>query len=577
MAPLLTQQYWPGRITIADPVRLINEIARRYETLERVVMEYIDNAIDDADDMAEKNNGKYPYQIKINIIIDRESKRVIIKDNCRGMDFNTLSRIVHKIGESQKRACPWLNGQFGFGVHAFRGFCNEIIFRTKHKDDLHYVLKIYKDSLDVKKPFLDSGTFHSNTGTGTVVTLQKFDEDFFDGLTVEIIKEEIETHFETLLRKANLSIQVGYRNDKNLQCEPYAYDRIPGEAFHKKENIKHLGIEYPIDIFLKVADVPVTAESRRPRFFSKGRRILFIKDDKSFINKSKYRTIVWDHTNLAGYIEVGNLVEPVITRDTFQRGKGRSLLYDTILQLEEEIKLAIDEINKKYEDHSLNQLEDVIGRALRKLAREDALKFKVDYVVGGDDTTLALGGGSATVGDLGGPIGKRGGSGLETPHLGEGPFEGPSGEGKGNLQGFGEGGPLPKEGDSDYQGTRRKSSGFSIQFKNIPADIDGNYMRSDFANGSIIVNMEHPDFKERFERTRKGELKVTERMVSYVAAVISIHYKDQYYEKYHNQPESRTDLFDEQVEFVFRLERTLLPFIKEIKSMMLSTELEQQV
>jgi len=131
MSPEIITRDWPGRITISDPVGLINEIARRYETLERVIMEYIDNSLDDADDMVKANNGTYPYHIKIQIIIDKEHKKVVIRDNCRGMDFSTLSRIVHKIGESKKRACPWLNGRFGFGVHAFRGFCNEAVFRTK--------------------------------------------------------------------------------------------------------------------------------------------------------------------------------------------------------------------------------------------------------------------------------------------------------------------------------------------------------------------------------------------------------------------------------------------------------------
>lgn len=33
MSPEMIVKDWPGRITISDPVGLINEIARRYETL----------------------------------------------------------------------------------------------------------------------------------------------------------------------------------------------------------------------------------------------------------------------------------------------------------------------------------------------------------------------------------------------------------------------------------------------------------------------------------------------------------------------------------------------------------------
>lgn len=564
---------WPGRITISDPVALINEIARRYETPERVIMEYIDNALDDADDMAQVNGGKYPYDIRIQVIIDRESKRVIIKDNCRGMNFATLSRIVHNIGESQKRACPWLNGRFGFGVHAFRGFCTDIIFRTKYEDDNHYWLKFFKDNLRVRRPKTIEDRFFSSSGTGTVVTLQKFDEDFFEGLTVEAIKNEIEEHFETMLRKNKLSIEVGYKGDKPLICEPFNYSIIPGKDFKKKQNILYKGKKYPVEIFLKVADIPIV---RKPRFFAKGRRVLFIKDDKSFINKSKYRTVVWDHSNLTGYIEVGNLVQPVITRDGFIRGKNRTLLYETLLQLEDDIKDVIDEINKKYEDHSLNKLEDVISKALRKLSKEDALRLRTELVTGEGEITLAEGGGSEETGSGGGPVGGGGiGSDVVRPGSGEGTGEGPRGEGTGELQGEGSGGPLPQQGISEHRGLRRRQSGISIKFVNIPPDAEGNILRSQFNNGIISINMGHPDFVNRIERTRKGELKVTHRLISYTAAVISIHYKDQYYEKYHNQPEVRTELFDQQVEFIFRLENTLLPFIKELKDIILAADYKE--
>ena len=93
------KKVWRGEITISDPLSLINEIAGRYETPERVIMEYIDNSLDDADDMVRFNGRKYPYHIKIQVIVDRKRKKVAIKDNCRGMDFSTLSTIVHNIGE----------------------------------------------------------------------------------------------------------------------------------------------------------------------------------------------------------------------------------------------------------------------------------------------------------------------------------------------------------------------------------------------------------------------------------------------------------------------------------------------
>lgn len=554
---------WIGTITISDPVSLINEIASRYENLERVVMEYVDNSIDDADDMAKANSGKYPYPIEIKIIIDKEARNIKIIDNCRGMNFDSLSRIVHNIGESKKRACPWLNGRFGFGVHAFRAFCSEIIFETKHRDDSYYLLKLNNDSLKVERPRIVTNIFPTNTGTGTIVTLLDFNDDLVEIPTVEAIKEEIETHFELLLRRDDIRIDIGYSENDLKRCEPFNYDKVPGQEFLEKKSVRYRGKDYDIEIYLRVCEIPI---NKRPRFFAKGRRILQLKDDKSFINKSKYRTSLWDHPNLTGYIEVGNLVEPVITRDGFKRGKNRTLLYDEILSLEDEIKRILEEINKKIEDHSLNKLEDVLSKALRKLAKEDLLRFRSEVVKSDGSVSMGMGGGSSVTDDAGGPTGRTG-SGSLSGGAGEGDLEGPSGEGDGALQGFGTGGPLPIQGSSEFSGTRKKTSGFMIRFVHLPEDSEGKIYRSQFNDGTIFVNMDHPDFQGRVERTRKGELKITNRLLTYLAAVISIHYKDQYYEKYHNQPDARTELFDQQVDFIFRLESTLIPFIKDIGEM----------
>jgi hypothetical protein len=92
--------------------------------------------------------------------------------------------------------------------------------------------------------------------------------------------------------------------------------------------------------------------------------------------------------------------------------------------------------------------------------------------------------------------------------------------------------------------------------------------RSRLLDGTIIINVGHSDFQERLDRTRQGQARVTERLVGYLAGVISIHYKDQYYEKYRNQPDRRDQLFDEQVDFICRLESALKPQIGVLQAQM---------
>jgi hypothetical protein len=80
-------------------------------------------------------------------------------------------------------------------------------------------------------------------------------------------------------------------------------------------------------------------------------------------------------------------------------------------------------------------------------------------------------------------------------------------------------------------------------------------------DGAIHINIAHPDFKERIAHTRQGRPRFNDRLGAYLAATVSIHYKDQFYLRYGRQPERRDQMFDEQVEFQCRLEAALRPHL----------------
>lgn len=134
-------------LQISDPASLLNEVARRYSSSERILMEYIDNALDDAETLYRDNADAYPVEVHIEVIIDRHQRYVTVRDNCRGMKRENLERIVAKVGESQKRGITWVNGRFGFGVHAFRAAAESIKFRTKNAHDDRLELKLRRNQL----------------------------------------------------------------------------------------------------------------------------------------------------------------------------------------------------------------------------------------------------------------------------------------------------------------------------------------------------------------------------------------------------------------------------------------------
>jgi hypothetical protein len=182
-------------LQISDPVSMLNEIARRYESSERILMEYVDNALDDAEVLFRENNKAYPHEIKIELIIDYANRAVTIRDNCRGMEKETLERIVRNVGESQKRGVTWVNGRFGFGVQAFRAAADVIHFQTKHADHPHFMLDLQRDQHHgIRGARSIAESFPSNTGTGTVVKIDAFEEEWFENVTAAVSPAQLNHH-----------------------------------------------------------------------------------------------------------------------------------------------------------------------------------------------------------------------------------------------------------------------------------------------------------------------------------------------------------------------------------------------
>jgi hypothetical protein len=573
---------------ISDPVSMLNEIARRYESTERILMEYVDNALDDAENLYRENNNSYPYQVQIEVIIDSAGQSVTVRDNCRGMTKETLERIIRNVGESQKRGLTWVNGRFGFGVQAFRAAAEEIRFQTKHEAGPHLALDLERNQhTGIRGAQPISEPFPSNTGTGTLVVIRIFEEEWFENVSAGSIKREIESHFERLLARPNLSVTVRELGEDPLRGEPFRYREIPGQDIQRILNLNYNGKTYPVEVHLKAADFEVPG--RTVRFFARGRRINNVAEIKSFIRKSLFKTSVWGHPHLLGYIEVGEIVRPVITRDDFVRNKGRNIFYEAILGLEDEIKNALDRINEAQRDSTLNRLEDVLREVLESIARQDRRQLRLHTASqrksksskaknaervkshdGGQkeqaldtrlENTSAASFNSSVAWQH--PVAGNGGSGLSGSDHG---LPGKAGDQRPIA-------PIPGPDDDvkfsykvqETQPARRRRNSFDIQFFDIPPDANGQVRRSYLVDATIYLNVAHPDFKERMAYTRSGQPKVTDRLGAYIAATVSIHYKDQFYTKYGYMPDRRDLLFDEQVDFIFRLESALREHLPELE------------
>lgn len=122
-------------INIKDQYDLLNILAEGYKSLNKALMEYIDNSFDNADDYYDDALERYQRNVAIIITIDRANNTISVLDNCTGMDLEILKGLADSINDSEKRRRaqkrPWVNGQFGLGAHAYRFFAQELRVDTK--------------------------------------------------------------------------------------------------------------------------------------------------------------------------------------------------------------------------------------------------------------------------------------------------------------------------------------------------------------------------------------------------------------------------------------------------------------
>ena len=118
-------------LQVSSPALLLNHMAERYASTSRILMEFVDNSLDDAEALYDPTTASYSRDIIIDVCVSRKDRFLRILDNSRGMLPSTLSRVVMRVGESRKRGASFVNGQFGFGMQSFRAACSTLTVASK--------------------------------------------------------------------------------------------------------------------------------------------------------------------------------------------------------------------------------------------------------------------------------------------------------------------------------------------------------------------------------------------------------------------------------------------------------------
>ncbi len=539
-------------INIKNQHQLLNLLAEGYKTLSKALMEYIDNSFDSADDFWDGK--KYSRNILIEVIVERSKGKISIKDNCTGMDRQQIKGLANSINESEKKRREqkraWVNGQFGLGAHAFRFFAQSITVASKTINNSQVAINIDRDEPNGRLVSIDDVEFSS---TGTLVDLNDIDRKDLKNLNLEELQKDIQTYFEMLLRRNVQVTVVDKDSGKELICIPFNYDSVDGIPIIKvismwNEGKTKVATEEGKGVLvnLKVC----TQKINRPPFFSrKGRRINYIAHMDSFMRRTEHRKKVWENYYLTGYIEVNDNLSPVITRDDFEGGKGktmkRSAIYSEIVKLEDDIYSAIETVNKDKSNESFKTLASLLSDLLSDLAKEDILRLR--YESNGDKNK------------------KDNNQLVEPDEKSDKVFEvfKPGDHGEHDVIEEHNKETIPaKPSTEGVEGRQvnKEKEGVQIAFSTLLAD-----NRSAYGDGTITIFTNHKDFQERAGHTTEmelGQMRITPRLANYLAAVISSEYKEIFYQQRKLEP-NRKNILDEQIDFIFRFEGKMKDYINQ--------------
>jgi len=373
------------------------------------------------------------------------------------------------------------------------------------------------------------------------------------------------------MARDNLAVSILSESGQRHRCRPYHYEAIEGDDY--KANISQLTyhkgrrqtqtykieITPPILIFLKLTKGKVL--NKPPIFIMKGRRIGEIKDIRAF--RSCHKSDIWNHPNLTGYIDLKSHLEPTLARNDFKNTQKSRAIFNELIELEPLIEAFIEDINKRSAQRHYKALEDYLNKALSKLAKSDAMRFRTDYVDGDDlslkqsethsgDTVLQLFPDEQE-------IEKQN---AETPDDEPGNDEGKEQPGETDIPADEPEGAEYEENNvtrPDATGTRQAQSGFNIRIVERDPDINiitNQPEKSRLIDDTIEIFRKHPEFMARVYVNRKGEQLITQRLITYLAGEITVHYKDKFHSR-HGPPAYGKHLFSDLVNFIYRFEDLL--------------------
>ena len=505
------------KLNIADQNAIINQISDTYKDFFRAAMEYIDNSVDVAT-INEKKGLRRDYRICVDI--DTVNKTISFLDNCGGMSPEELCNLLSNVGLSTKKSVSWANGQFGFGVHAFRAFAEVAQFISKKQNCLVCKIVIDRNKTEHDVVYCEQISEDILAEEGTEVIISNFNKRVFrkNEMKKKLIYE-ISRHFDDILRTGLIEIIVSENRHRKEKILAFDYKSMDGVEFlEKRIKIESSNRISFLDIDLKILDQP--QKNRLPVIKNKGRRIQSIADIQSYkkyLNSIGKNNYIWDNEFIVGSIEINDFCPPNITRDDLSNNEERDVLYQELVKIQDKVEELFNKKQHSKKQEHLDEIGNKITSCLRNAMKNFKLKFEIErssQLKGDSDKESIV---DANGSNWGGELSGGGSPGLDKYH-GDG---GKRGEGYGSPgdseTGAGSGDLDLQEIDGESKKITVQSSSPKIEFKPFPDNKDRRIID---AGNSLYLNTSHKDFIKRNSGTEDFP-KFNKRLNNYVSFIIA--------------------------------------------------------
>jgi len=505
--------------------KTIIQQAQNYTDVYRILAEYVDNSIDDAEQLYDSNTDTYKRNININISksgTTKKTRTITITDNACGMSIDPNKGLT--IFDSTKKLDPKTNGMFGMGMFSFLAICNKMSVETRQsRSNTIYTYDITKDTFDIPNGSipefeLNKQSAQRKTNSGyTKISLTEFLPGKFEDMDLSKFKTEVESHFELILKRKKISINFQDINQSPITAECFDYSKITSADYTKsidklyKTNSKKFKTKTEINIsknpcriFLAVSEKMEL--NREPVFISKGRRVIEVSKVDQF--RTNNRTTIWSNPNLTGYIDVTGILEPVPTRKDFKNTPVAKALFQALTKLEPEIKQFIEKETRINLSRNHSKMESKINDAVNSFLNTSELfpntgKTYKEYTFNSYYKRLPT---NYKLNVISPVLSQKSVTTRNSPPEKEGSKRERNNKVTIKV-------PVQDSGTASIK--------INIDNRNIPqTDSSGNPLRSIYRDGRIIIFQRHQDFQTRIQQSRTNILKINDKIIHYIAIEI---------------------------------------------------------